>query len=202
MKKKLFSILTLACIVAIFTACDTGEEPKPTPTNLKLTIKNKLGNLVSGATVKLFSSEMDLAKETNQIGSTKISDASGVVEFSDLSAIKYYWMVEKDCENNVNGGVSTTTALTSNKTNSVDVILSETGTLVFNNLSSNSYRVYINGVAKFDMNGGTTQTYSYNLVGTYTLRVLQLNGYLVYPTDKTYSGNLSCGSTLTLNFPD
>src|SRR5690606_37544384 len=149
-----------------------------------------LGNTITGASVKLYSSQTDWSNGTNQVGTTQFSDASGKVKFSDLSSIKYYWLAEKDCKNNVNGGVTTTSALTANVNNTVNVILSSTGTLKFVSTSSNPYRIYINGTAAFDMNGGTTQYKYYMPTGSYSIRVLQLSGYVFTPTDQTYTGTL------------
>ena len=171
------------------------------PTSLEITLKDELASIVSGATVKLYSSQTDWNNGTNQVGTTLTSDASGKVKFSNLSAIKYYWLAEKDCKNNVNGGVTTVSALTANTNNTVEVILTSTGTLKFVNTSTNPYRIYINGAAIMDMNGGTTSYRYYQPIGAYTIRVLQLSGYVISPTDQTYSGTLSCGLTLIVTFP-
>jgi len=37
--------------------------------------------------------------------------------------------------------------------------------------------------------------------GSYSIRVLQLSGYVFTPTDQTYTGTLSCGQTMTTTFP-
>jgi PKD repeat protein len=174
---------------------------QPQPTSLEITLKDDLANIVSGATVKLYPSQNDWLNSTNQVGTTLTSDASGKVKFSSLSASKYYWLAEKDCKNNVNGGTTTVSALTGNVNNTVEVILTSTGTLKFTNTSSNPYRIYINGVSTSDLPGGSILYKYYKPIGAYTLRVLQISGYALYPTDLTYSGTLACGSTLSTTFP-
>jgi hypothetical protein len=199
MKKVIFLIIALIGLMTI-NSCKK-EEVKPTPTSLEVTLKDNLGNKISGASVKLYSSQTNWNNGANQVGTTQFSDASGKVKFNDLSNIKYFWFAEKDCQNNVNGGITTTSALTANVNNTVDVILSSTGTLKFVSTSSNPYRIYINGNAAFDMNGGTTQFKYYMPTGSYSIRVLQLSGYVISPTDKTYTGTIGCGQTLTTTFP-
>ena len=171
------------------------------PTALQITIKDNLGNPVTGATVKLYSSTNDWTNETNQLLTTQTSNANGVVTFSPLSSILYYWKVTSGCQNNFFGSNTTANALTANVTNTVTTVLGGTGTLAFSNTSTNPYDVYVNGTVQItNMAGGTTK----NLivpVGAYTIRVLQKSGYLISPTDKTYNGTLSCGLTLTTTFP-
>ncbi len=203
MKKTLF--LLLVSIGLFFINSCSKDDPKPTPapapTRLELSIKDNLGNSVSGASVKLYSSQTDWNAGTNQIGTTLVSDASGKVTFTDLSNISYFWLVEKDCQNNVRGAVTTVSPLTANVTTSLNIILSTTGTLKLVNTSSNPYRVYINGTAAVEMNGGTNEMAYYVPTGAYSIRILQLSGYAVYPTDQTYNVNVGCGQTSTVTFP-
>jgi hypothetical protein len=36
----------------------------------------------------------------------------------------------------------------------------------------------------------------------YTIRILQVSGYVFEPTDRTYTGSVTCGGTLVATFPD
>ena len=171
------------------------------PTSLEITVKDNLGNSVSGASVKLYSNVTDWTNGTNQILTTLTTDAAGVVKFSPLSTIKYYWFVSNGCKNNSYGSNTTTNALTANTNNTVTTIIDGTGTLIINNTSTNPYDVYINNVLQVaSMAGGTSKQFSAP-VGAYIIRVLQKSGYLVFPTDKTYNVNLTCGGTVTTTFP-
>lgn len=212
MRTTLFLFCALVC-ASLFQSCSKDEDLSNGPnssngnnnnnggTSLELTVKDHLGNVVSGATVKLYTSETNWANQTNQVGNTLYTNASGKVKFQNLTNIQYYWFAEKDCLNNFNGAITTTTPLQANATTTLDVILSQTGSLRLNNTSSNPYRIYINGTARFDMDGGTTRTINYVPTGSYSIRVLQLSGYLFTPTDQTYTGNVGCGQTLTTTFP-
>lgn len=200
--KKINILLFVFAAIVTFSSCKKEEKVKPAPTRLQITVRDELGNAVSGSVVKLYATETDWENETNQVGSTQVSDASGVVTFSDLSAIKYYWFAEKNCQNNANGGVTTTAPLASNITTTVNAVLSSTGTLTFQNTSTNPYRVFVNSVEIFTMNGKTSEVVNYVPTGSYSIRVLQVSGYAVYPTDETYTGTVGCGQTLQVIFPD
>jgi hypothetical protein len=76
-----------------------------------------------------------------------------------------------------------------------------TGTLSFVNTSSNPYRVYINGKEEFSLTGEKSLLMNNMPTGSYSIRVLQVSGYLLFPTDKTYNGTLNCGTTLIVAFP-
>jgi hypothetical protein len=196
MKKHILVLMVIIGLV-IVNSC----KKEPTPTTLELSIIDEFGNIVSGASVELYSSETDWNNASNQIGTTLTSNALGKVRFNTVSNIKYYWFVEKDCKNNVNGTITSTSALTANINNTFNVIITSTGTLKFVSTSNYPYRIYINGVVAFEMNGGTTHYEYYMPIGSYSIRVLQLSGYVISPTDLTYTGTLNCGSTLLTTFP-
>ncbi len=197
--KKLKLIITVFIGLALFSSC--SKEEAPPPTSLELTIQDNIGNITSGATVKLYSSQSDMKSDVNQIESTMTSDATGKVKFNGLSNIKYYWSAEKGCMNNVYGTNTTTSPLTLNVNNEVNVIMSGTGTFQFICSSNNPYRIYLNGIHAFDINGNSIIDSDIMPTGSYSVRVLQLSGYLVYPTDETYNVTLDCGESQSILFP-
>jgi hypothetical protein len=196
MKKIGLFTLTLLLFSTIFISCKKEE----TNTELELTVRDNLGNNISNALVSLYPSETDLINRTNAITS-KFTDSNGKVLFSDLTSMKYYWFAESGCQNNFNSSVTTITSIPANTRTSLNTIISGTGTLRFVNTSANPYKIFINGTYKFDVLGGQSKNLNYSSSGSYNLRVLQISGYLLYPTDQTYSGILYCGSTLTTTFP-
>lgn len=194
-----------ALLCAIFTlslfSCSKTTITTPPSTSLEISLKDELGSPVVGATVKLYSSESDYLNERGQIQGSKTSNSAGVVLFENLSSIKYYFSANKDCLTNAFGGVATSTVLASNTKNMTTAVLAKSGTLKITNTSSNLYDIYINGILEIpNMAGGTTSSFKAG-VGTYNIRVLQKTGFLLIPTDKTYSGSITCGSTLTCTFP-
>jgi hypothetical protein len=192
-------LITLFAIVAMF-GCSKEEEPVP-DTTLEMTVTDELGNIVTGANVKLFTSQTDWLKKTNQFSATQTTDANGKVIFKGLQGIQYFWSVEKDCQNNLFGAISKTTPLTANKANTATVVLSGTGILTFTNTSSDPYQVFINGQLLFTAEGKKSYPFTAK-TGAYTIRVLQVSGYAFEPTDKSYSSTLACGANVTLQFPN
>lgn len=191
----LISISLVLCMM--FTACDLEENDS----SIELIVKDNLGNPVQGASVKLYLEYSDLQAGIDQIGSTQFTDVNGKAVFTGLSPVKYYWFAEKECLNNYNGAVTTAESLTEGVKNIVNCIVSQTGTIKMVSTSTNPYKVYFNGSYVFDIAGGQTIYSFYKPTGSYSIRVLQISGYLIYPTDETYSTTLSCGETVTVTFP-
>lgn len=75
------------------------------------------------------------------------------------------------------------------------------GAIKITSVSSDSYGIYINGKLSFDLKGNTYKYLANIPTGVYTIRVLQLNGYFIYPTDKTFNVNVTCGGTVSVIFP-
>lgn len=170
-------------------------------TTLEITVSDDLGNKISGATVVLYATQVDFNVLTNPIG-TILTDAKGVATFKKLSAIQYYLSATKDCKNNMNEVSALASPIPINMDTKVGIVISSTGSLKFINTSTNPYDVYINSVLTFShFAGATTVTIPYKATGIYTIRVVQISGYLLFPTDNTYTSTLTCGSTVTTTFP-
>jgi hypothetical protein len=192
---KLNNYILLAAISVIVSFIDCKKD-STISTTLVVRIIDQQGINVTGATVSLYTNLDDMEKQTNPIGSIQTSDANGEVTFSNLDAATYYWIAEKGCENNANG-IYTSSSLVHNKTNTVTSTLSPTGTLKLVNQSQNQYQVYINGFLLMTANAGTTYTYIWVPLDSYTIDVQQVSGASEY----TYNGTITCGSTLTITFP-
>ncbi|MDD5358553.1 MAG: hypothetical protein PHX80_05360 [Candidatus Nanoarchaeia archaeon] len=74
-----------------------------------------------------------------------------------------------------------------------------TGSLTFSNISLNPYYLYVNGELKGIVNN--VLTLKEMPTGVYTIRVVQESGYLLTPTEKTYTGTLDCAGSLNTVFP-
>ncbi len=194
---KVMLCIVLALTMLLFSSCDD----EITDTSLEVIVKDNLGNPVEGASVKLYLEYSDLQNGIDQIGTTQITNTEGKAVFTGLSPVKYYWFAEKECFNNYNGAVTTAESLTEGVKNIVNCIVSQTGTIKMVSTSTNPYKVYFNGSYVFDVAGGQTFYSFYKPTGSYSIRVLQISGYLIYPTDETYSTTLSCGETVTVTFP-
>ena len=199
-------MLTVAFAISLFiSSCSKSSsssgDPQTNPTILTITVEDSIGNVIPGAAVNVYADSSDYANQSNVI-TTGTSDATGAVSFPNLAPIAYYFSVTDGCMNNHNKGIRLTSAETPYINTKVNVVIAGTGTLKYVNNSSNPYTVYVNGYAPFIVNGNTTaSSSSYVPTGTYSIRVVQNSGYLITPTDETFTGTLSCGGTLTTTFP-
>jgi hypothetical protein len=72
-------------------------------TSLTITVRDELGNTVSGASIKLFESEENYNAEKNAT-TEGTTDAKGVVKFKKIKATSYFVLVKKDDKDNTGGG--------------------------------------------------------------------------------------------------
>lgn len=92
-------------------------------TNLRITVRNELGNIESGATVAVYKTKEDYDKGINPVALDKTDD-KGTVVYDNMEAIVYYVTAEKGDRNNFGAGEKTE-PLTPNKTNKMTIIISE-----------------------------------------------------------------------------
>jgi hypothetical protein len=191
---KIVFIVTLLSISTFFLSCKK-ENIQPPDTSLTITVSDELGNRVSGATVDLY------ASLTTNDSTVQITDSKGMATFKGLSPIVYYWSAVSGCKSNLVGSYTTTTPLIQNTNNQVGTVIKGAGLISLISNSSNPYRIYVNGIIAFDsMAGNSVELYPVT-DGYYTIRVLQLSGYLFTPTDESFTGNVVCGGTLNVTFP-
>ena len=93
--KPLLIVIVLICLQLVM--CSKNEEI--IKTGLLITLRDESGNLVQGATVRVY-------KNVSDTGITQLSDSTGVVYFPDLEATLYYWLAEKGCKTNRNSQVT------------------------------------------------------------------------------------------------
>jgi hypothetical protein len=139
----------------------------------------------------------------NQLNPVKsgTTDGSGVVTFNNLSSQKYFWFASLYCENNINGSFANETPIKGHTTTKITTVLSSTGTIQYVNNSKNSYTAFVNG-KQFGIVPGNSTIESRNMpIGSYSVRILQNDGYILSPTDETVTGSITCGGTLTVTCP-
>ena len=188
------SLPVIAVIFLVLTGCSKVDTSISTSLNIR--VIDKLGNSISGVAVKLYSALEDLEHQEKQTGLTQTSDTTGEVRFDDLQPLKYYWLAEKGCMNNLNG-VTTTDILELNKIRTVTSTLIETGTLELINQSSNQYQVFVNGTLLLTADPLYECTYEYVPAGSYSIIASQIGG----STNKTYNGNITCGGKFSVTYP-
>lgn len=201
--------LSMLLIIALFFGCsedDSSTELTLPPTTLKIIVKDDSGNPVSQAQVKIFGSESDYNNNLNQSFTTQLTNNQGEASFSTSvnTYNTYYWLVTKDCKTNIfdTSNNHNNLFLLSNYVNTYSTTISDKGILKFTNNSSNPYNVFVNNVLKISNLAGNTSNIYFYPPGNYSIRVEQQSGYVLYPTIKTYTGTLNCGSILTTTFPN
>ena len=177
------------------------------PTELKVKVIDNLGNPISGAVVTLYNNKSDYNNFANAVATTT-TNTNGYMYFSSntssISTVAYYYYISYGCKDNVHNATHFSTPLVANTLNTYnDILLSSEGTIKVVNNSSNPYEIYIDGIVyNTSLQGNYSQSFTYETVGTHTVRVVQLSGYLVYPTDETFNVTITgCGNTQTVSFP-
>lgn len=90
-------------------------------TQLSVTVRDELGNIVEGATVQLFETEQDYTREEN-IVAEGITDKNGNLKLKELKAIAYYVIVRKEDKDNSGGG-ERTAKLEAKRINKVTIVI-------------------------------------------------------------------------------
>ncbi|NJM93354.1 MAG: carboxypeptidase regulatory-like domain-containing protein [Cytophagales bacterium] len=107
-------------LVMLFTA--TVVMAQLFPTALRITVIDKLGNVVEGAKVTLYGSEEDYRTEQNPVIPAQKTNDKGIVKFSGLEAQVYYVQAVFDDMDNSGLGTQTDT-LKSGTSNRVNIVI-------------------------------------------------------------------------------
>jgi hypothetical protein len=75
-------------------------------TSLGITVRDEVGNIVTGATIQLFETEDDYQQEQNVVAEG-VTDDKGYYRFKEVKAISYFVIVRKDDKDNSGGGERT-----------------------------------------------------------------------------------------------
>jgi hypothetical protein len=199
MKLLRFSAFTLIATITFLLNCK-----KETPSKeIEFHVIDYLGNRVSNASIKLYLTSYDLREETNQVGATQFTDSFGVSKFTNLSPLKYYYLIECGCLTNVYYysffiGI---TPINANDSNALTCVLNSTGSIKFVNNSSHPFALALNGNFFTDIPSDYSLTFNYYPLGSYTLRIVQADNFVTSYIDTTFTGTLTCGSTLTFTYP-
>ena len=172
-----------------FFACNKDNNN----TKLELTVIDEHGSPASDFDVKLFGNPDDFKQGTQFLQIGKTND-KGIVTFDDLNSIKYYFTAYNGCINN-NLSYTSIEPLKADYTNTLTIRVEETCNFTIVNESSNDYRVYYNDVPWYVISGNTNRIFLDEFpVTKVRVRILQLNGYIFFPTDLTYNIDGECGS--------
>jgi ABC-type Na+ efflux pump permease subunit len=104
--------------VVLMVICSAFQIVK---TSLGVTVRDEVGNIVTGATVQLFEKEEDYTAEKN-VAVEGVTDEKGYIRFKELKAISYFVVVRKDDKDNSGGG-ERTGKLEEKKINKVTIVI-------------------------------------------------------------------------------
>jgi len=90
-------------------------------TSLTVNVRDELGNISSGATIKLFETEVDFQADKNAVAEG-ITNSTGKIKFKDLKDIPYFISVKNGEKDNVGKGEKVE-KLEANKFNKVTIII-------------------------------------------------------------------------------
>src|SRR4029077_12739153 len=99
--KSMKKVLGIAALITVFSVSSAINPPFKT--TLILTVRDELGNLVEGASVKLFEKQEDYQKEINAAAEAT-TDEKGIVRFKGLRPVAYFVLVRKGDKDNSGGG--------------------------------------------------------------------------------------------------
>lgn len=112
------SLATVFTLVAILIGATAFQIVK---TTLHITVRDEVGNIVSGASVQLFEKEEDYTKEQN-VAAQGVTDEKGILKLKDLKSASYYVIVRKGDKDNSGGGEQTG-KLEAKRINKVTIII-------------------------------------------------------------------------------
>lgn len=99
-----------------------GAEAQLLPTGMRITVLNRMGNVVENAKVTVFSNRGDYENGENAVAGPAFTDKKGRVTFKNLEAKKYYVQVTKGDESNY-GEAEQTGVLIKGKINKFNIII-------------------------------------------------------------------------------
>jgi hypothetical protein len=116
-------LILVSFAITLLAAASNPLQAQILTTKLQVTVRDDAGNLVDGASIRLFLTEEDYTKEQNQVGKTLKTDAKGRASFDSLEPKVYYIIVEKGDMDNSDGGIKTED-MKANRLNKITIIIS------------------------------------------------------------------------------
>lgn len=110
---KLYQNLLILLIISLTITFNSCEKTDVNP-QLQITVLDINNNKVNGATVELYNSLEDWDGRINKIANSSTNN-DGIVIFSDLNEIVYYFYAVKDSLNNSESGIMLKDPLQKNK---------------------------------------------------------------------------------------
>jgi hypothetical protein len=107
--KTLKSLLKVLVFLLLMTSCKKTEYRDQKP-QLKIIVKDSGKNLVTGVSVNLYMTKEDFQEAVNLVKSG-ITDSTGMVLFTELEEVNYYFYAKLAEKSNLYGVVATSSPL-------------------------------------------------------------------------------------------
>lgn len=193
--KSLLKIFSLSLIL-FASACVDSD---PDPTQLEITVLNYSGAVVNEAKVSLYTTESDLINGTNPV-SVQYTNSAGKVLFSNLFPVRYFWYIEKGCNDNSHSSYGSASAIAENVTSTINVIIyPKTNSLYVSSYVSGDFYCYVNGTYYGIIDGFDGLMIDDLSDGVYFVELLEVN-YILFQTTYSSTVELSCGAYFILNY--
>lgn len=190
---KLWIVLILTILII---SCNKDDNN----TKLELTVLDEHGSPARDFDVDLFGNVDDWKNRFPFLQTAKTNE-NGVVTFDNLNSIKYYFKAFKGCINNNLSYVSIE-PLKTDYINTLTIRVQETCHFTITNNSGDNYRVYYDGIPQYTIPGHSYQTFVNGFpTGITKVRTLQLDGYIFFATDLTFTIDAECNSVESVVIP-
>ncbi|MBL0237442.1 MAG: hypothetical protein IPQ02_12730 [Saprospiraceae bacterium] len=172
-----------------FLGCNKEDENN---TKLELTVLDYQGKPAYGISVKLFDI-WDYYRENVSELKKGITNSKGIVTFTNLDTINYYFSAIDGCSNNFLDIRSA--VMKEELTTAITIRMQQTANISITNNSNNDYEIYFNGYSRF-----LTFSHSSSLkknsmpTGDVNVRVLEFRSKSMFPSDTTYIIKAECNS--------
>ena len=121
-KMRNLKIFTVLMSLFFISAAFGKKDPMILPTSLRITVLDKLGNAVQGATVTLYRNSSDYEKSENAVAGPMKTNEKGQVTFKKLEPKSYYVEAKKGDKSNY-GEAEQTGVLIKGRMNKVNIII-------------------------------------------------------------------------------
>lgn len=176
-------------IILGFQGCNKEVENN---TKLELTVLDQNGRPAEGINVKLFKYFVQYIENVSEI-SKGITNEKGIVTFSNLDTIMYYFSPINGCLNNYLEEIRSI-VLKEGITNTITTRLHQTAKVSIINNTTNTYIISFNGISILYI-GSKEKSVTRNIMptGKVNVRVEQQN-FSMFPNDTTFIIEAECNS--------
>lgn len=190
--KKFFALMMAAVVVCCFSGCKDPDDPTSNPDPIHGDHTGRVPNAGFQYTVNA-SFTVDFENTSSDATEYKWDFGDGTTSSETSPNHTYASRGTKHVVLYAYNGITNYTTAVAN--------INMTSYIKMNNTSSNTYKIYIDGIEQGNLAGGNNHEFEVN-PGSHTVKVVQQNGYSLWPTEETYTHDCVAGYRWTRDFPD